>query len=364
MKFKLQIICYYAMRRIVYIGFSLLILLSSCRSSDSFLDMFPVTLKLTPQSVTMETDSISKPIMMEYSKGKLYFCNIFTSPLIDVFDWETGHYMGSFGNRGVGADEFIGFDSMNRYSDNGLFLFDNNKKEGVVWCTDSLAGKNKRITIENTENVFPFKVVGLDNDLFLSTGIVKGGRFALYNGTGNLVSVFGQYSYDEEHIYTDREVECAFAYQSEMAYNKINKVLAVANRYGESISFYNLGNLSDIQLMEEYLSSHPQYENASTENSSSVVFERDNIVGFVDMASTSDYCIGLYLGETRLRGEKWKGGNILLLFDWKGKPLCKIVMPRKYEMMTSSEDEIILFGTDNEKSEYVIDKINISDIKY
>ena len=174
------------MRRIVYIGFSLLILLSSCRSSDSFFDMFPVTLKLTPQSVTMETDSISKPIMMEYSKGKLYFCNIFTSPLIDVFDWETGHYMASFGNRGVGADEFIGFDSMNRYSDNGLFLFDNNKKEGVAWCTDSLAGKNKRITIENTENVFPFKVVGLDNDLFLSTGIVKGGRFALYNGTGNL----------------------------------------------------------------------------------------------------------------------------------------------------------------------------------
>ena len=166
MKFKLHIICYYAMRRIVYIGFSLLILLSSCRSSDSFFDMFPVTLKLTPQSVTMETDSISKPIMMEYSKEKLYFCNIFTSPLIDVFDWETGHYMGSFGNRGVGADEFIGFDSMNRYSDNGLFLFDNNKKEGVVWCTDSLAGKNKRITIENTENVFPFKVVGLDNDRY------------------------------------------------------------------------------------------------------------------------------------------------------------------------------------------------------
>ena len=52
----------------------------------------------------------------------------------------------------------------------------------------------------------------------------------------------------------------------------------------------------------------------------------------------------------------------LLIFDWNGTPIKEIKLSQEYEYMTASENEIILFGTDNETYDYVIHTIKLSDL--
>lgn len=340
----------------------LIIICISCESSkNSLRDVFVVSKELQAQQVEFEIDSIQNPFLMRYVNGKLVVCNVFTSSLITVFDWKTGRYIMDFGDKGLGPNEFVNFNTMSVLGDK-LGVYDNNKREFLfLSLNDSASISYTTIKMDEDDGIIPFNIYALAENLFLATGLIKKGRFALFNNEGVSMGTFGEYPKpDVTNIasYTEN----AFAYQALIAYQSNKKKLAVGNQFGEGISFYNMNNTLHPQLLKEYIMNPPHYIDTSKGDMKSVTFQKDNICGFVDIGASEKYCIGLFLGQARVKGEEWRGGDKLLIFDWNGNPVKEICLPQKYLQMSISEDKIILLGNDPKTIDFVVHTIDLSEI--
>lgn len=322
--------------------------------------MFKTEEYIAPQSFAMEYDSIQNPMMMRIVDNRIFLCNVFTSPIVTIFDSETGKDNGCLGHKGYGKDEFININSMSNIGDT-LVLYDNNKSECVLIGNVDSLDNYSRVKIMKNEKVYPFNVIGLEKGILLASGMITDGRFALYGTDGTLLGVFGQYP-SENIPNKQNHVSNAFAYQAHVAYIPQTKSLAVGNVFGEGISFYDLSNLSFPKLMKEIQRQHPSYKETSRDNSSSVIFTKENIMGFVDLVSCTDAFIGLYSGEIRERGKSWKGGDKLLIFDKFGNPVKKVNLPQKYIQLSVSGKELYLLGTDMVTDDYVIQKMALDSI--
>lgn len=341
---------------------SLIVICMSCESHQhSLRDIFVESKDLQAKQVEFEVDSIQNPFLMRYVDGKLIMCNVFTSSLLTVFDWKSGKYLGNFGDKGLGPDEFINFNAMSVLG-NKLGVYDNNKREFLfLSLNDSLPFNYATIKIEEDENIIPTNIYALAENLFLATGLIKKGRFALFNNEGMPIKTFGEYpKLDVKNIasYTEN----AFAYQALIAFQPNKKILAVGNQFGEGLSFYDLNNPLHPKLLKEYIMASPHYVDSSTEDRKSVTFQKDNICGFVDMGASEDFCIGLFLGQPRVKGQEWRGGDKLLIFDWNGNPVKEISLSQKYLQMSISDDKIILLGNDPKTVDFILHTIDLSEI--
>lgn len=333
---------------------------SSCVSERKMTDLFDVEEHLVPQPVALEHDSIQNPILMRVVNKRLFLSNAFCSPILTIFDCENGKCIGNFGNKGIGKDEFIDFNSISSLN-HSLVLYDNNKSECIiVEDVDSLDDYD-RIKIQRGEDFQPFSIVGLDKDLLLGTGIIKNGRFALFCKDGTLFSVFGRYPLENK---TEKQnyISDAFAYQSHVAYLSTTNSLAVGNYFGEGISFYDMSDLSSPKLIRDIQLCSPSYKDTSNNGSLSVTFTKDNIIGFIDLVPFGNTFIGLYCGEKKERGKMWRGGNILLFFDSSGNPLKEVKLSEKYLQLSVFESNLYLLGIASKTDDYVINKVDLRKI--
>lgn len=348
------------MKKVVFL--LVVVICISCKpSKNSLRDVFKETKNVQAKHIEFEVDSIQNPFQMRYVDGKIFLCNAFTSPLITVFDWKSGRYIGHFGDKGLGPNEFIGFNTISALGDK-LGLYDNNKKDFLLLSVnDSIPYHYISVKIEEENGIVPFNVYGLTENIYLATGLIKEGRFALFNEKGVLIKTFGEYPKTNIKQNTSYS-ENAFAYQAFIAYQPDKKILAVGNSFGEGISFYDMSDMLHPRLLKEYMMAYPLYKDSSQGDIKSVTFQKDNIVGFVDIGASEKYCIGLFFGQTRVRGEEWRGGDKLLIFDWDGNPVKEIYLSQRYLHMSVGSDKIILLGNDPKTIDFVVHTIDLSEI--
>ena len=332
------------------------IFFSSCISERKMTDLFDVEEYLVPQSVALEHDSIQNPILMRVVNKRLFLSNAFCSPILTVFDCVNGKCIGHFGNKGVGENEFVDFNSISSLN-HSLVLYDNNKSECIIIEDVYSLDDYDRIKIQRSEGFQPFNIVGLDKDLLLGTGIIKNGRFALLDKDGTLLSVFGQYPLENEKE-KQNYISDAFAYQSHVAYLSSTKSLAVGNYFGEGISFYDMSDFLSPKLVRDIQLRYPSYKDTSNDGSLSVTFTKDNVIGFIDLVPFGNTFIGLYCGEKKERGKMWRGGDILLFFDSSGSPLKEVKLSEKYLQLSVIGSDLYLLGIDSKTDDYVIKKVN------
>lgn len=340
------------------------LVLSSCSGSlASMCDLFPESPNVEVHKLSFDVDSIRKPIDMYYVDGKLFLIDMYSSPLVTVFDWKTGKYIGRFADRGQGPHEYLWFSAASSFGGK-LGLYDENKKEFTWFFYEKDTVRCSNIRFAYSDKMFPFKVIALSDEYFVATGLIEENKhFVIYNKEGQKVSVFGDYPKDDSRTDCSYQ-ENAFAYQpAGMVYNAKEKVFAVGERDGQIALFYDMSDMAHPRLLRQHVVSHPQFVNNSTSTSSSVLFLRENVNGFFGMAVTDKYCVGLFSGKQSPEKDTYIiGGDKLLLFDWKGNPLKMIALSQEYSMITASERQLILLGTDPVTSDYVINTIDICDL--
>lgn len=342
-----------------------LFFLSACTSvqKGSMLSIFPINESGNVKMKKVEVDSIRNPYLMEYTNNKLFLCDINQPTFITVFDWKTGKFLGDFATKGLGPDEVLFLTTLNAL-DNNLYFWDSNKKEFVSVNPENYQRKYS-VKVENDSSslIDAFKVFPLEQKIYVATGLVKDKRMALLDDEGKIITTFGDYPKERmDKIYTD--IENGFAYQAIITYQKEGHMLAIGSRDGESIAFYDLTNLHSPVLVKEYIYSYPSYKDLSTEKSQSVVFLPDNIMGMVDMKSLDKFCICLFSGETRKKGEAYEGGRYVLIFDWNGNPVKSIDLGRGYTNIAINEEnkELILLGNDPNTLDFNLYTMDLSDI--
>lgn len=345
--------------------FFLVPFLSSCVTSgkDFVQEIFGNKETREVEMLSFEVDSIRNPYMMEFANNHLFFVDLYQSTFIRVFDWNTRKYKADFARRGVGPDEFLYFTQIASLN-NKLYLWDTNKE--TVYSTD-LTNNDfcnpvySAIHIPSDSTLLgAFKVLPINDDFFVATGLIKKHRMALVDKEGKVVKTFGDYPKErKDKNYTD--IENGFAYQSFMAYQDQKQVLSVGSMNGESIAFYDMSNIASPKLIKEFIRSFPQYKDVSTTDSQSVVFQRDNIDGFIEIKPSSKYCIALFSGVPRTEEDNY-GGNLILLFDWDGNPVKAIELSQRYTNMAFNESkrELILLGKDPVTFDFRLFKMDLS----
>lgn len=348
----------------IFIMMFLGLVLSSCTGSFvSMCDLFPESQKVEVHQPAFDVDSIRKPIDMYYVDGKLFLVDMYSSPLVTAFDWKTGKYLGQFANRGQGPQEFLWFSTASSF-DGKLGLYDVNKKEFAWFAYAGDTVRCSSIRFTHSDKMFPFKVIALSDEYFIATGLIEENKhFAIYNKEGQKVTVFGDYPKDDSKADCSYQ-ENAFAYQpTGMVYHAKEKVFAVGERDGQIAIFFDMSDMLHPKLLKQHVVSYPQFTDNSTDTSTSVLFLKENVNGFFGMAATDKYCVGLFSGKQSPEGDTYiDGGDKLLLFDWKGNPIKRIDLPQEYSMITASEEQIVLLGTDPETYNYIINTIDICDL--
>lgn len=338
--------------------FLFIIALTACEDKkQDMLSQFPHISIAAIQEKEIETDSIRNPYIMECVEGKLFFANMNQPKMISQFDVTSGKFLNDFLDRGEGPKELLFISSLTECNKQ-LAVFDSEKRQLFFYSTSNEEPlKESEITLLNDSLVLisMFNCIPLDKEHFAATGLVRDNRIALLNHTGKAIKGFGDYPGNKK----DADTENGFAYQSFMAYNPTEKILAIGSCFGESISFYNMNDLTSPFLIKEHTYAYPAYKDVTNERSQGVAFKQENIMGFIAIKPSPKYCIGLYSGKERSGIEY--GGDKILLFDWTGKAAKALQLDQTYQQMAYNKqnDEIILLGTDKESGDYRIVAIQL-----
>lgn len=347
-----------------FLYFLLMCLLFSCsennKSAGTLAGLFAEQCHVDPEEMALEFDSIRNPYMMNCVSRCIVLADMFQPDFITVFDEESGRYEGSFLARGNGPDEFVHLSGMQRVG-NKLFLWDTGQSEAafIGMNRDTLENYTCRLVPIRQDSTFvsAFQVFPLDEECFVSSGVIKGHRLAVLDKTGKATAFFGEYPKPD----TERErsdVELALANQCFYAYHPGKHVLAVANGMGEHIQFYDMSNKKAPQLIKEYGFSSPQYK---MDGEGSVVYQKENVIGFIGLSGHPDYCIGLFSGNALESPDKY-GGDKLLCFDWEGNPVRMLRLGNRFSNMAMSEDgdKAYLLGKDRHTDDFRIYMLNLS----
>lgn len=349
------------MKIILYI-FSSIIGLTSCMENpdNTMIDLFKNKSNEQTKLSQIKTDSIRNPYIMDYYNGMLIFGDIFQPKFISVFNGKNGDFLGDFSSRGEGPDEFIHLTNISCIN-NKLSLWDTGKSTLTFAKIDrnnisSPTFQNIKVK-EDTTLLSVFQVIPLQEDLFVATGIIKNHRFALLDKNGNILKLFGDYPSNYKQNNTD--IENGSIYQSILTFQNKKKILVAACGIGESIAFYDMNNKNNPNLIREFTFDHPKYD-LTGNNEQPIIFSKDSKNGFIDIKSSSNYCICLFSGEIRT-GVNDYGGNKILLFDWNGNPIKLIVVKQQYTNLAIDEENkrILLLGTSSETEDYIISEIKL-----
>lgn len=349
------------MKIILYILSSFICLVSCTEKSDkTMIDLFKSKSNEQTKISRIKTDSIRNPYIMNYHNGMLVFGDIFQPKFISILNGNNGDFLGDFASRGVGPDEFVHLANISCINDE-ISLWDAGKSTLTFTKIDRnniLSPTFQNIKIkEDTTLLSVFQVIPLQEDLFVATGIIKNHRFALLDKNGNILKRFGDYPKDYKSNNTD--IENGAIYQCLLASQNEKKVFAAACGIGESIMFYDINNKNKPNLIREFTFDHPQYD-LTGNNEQPIIFSKDSKNGFIDIKSSSNYCICLFSGEVRT-SENDYGGNKILLFDWNGNPIKLIVLEQQYTNLAIDEENkrILLLGTSSETEDYTISEIEL-----
>lgn len=344
------------MKKFLYQIFIVLVMSSCVSKEQTMLSSFPLEYSVVLQELSIEKDSIRNPYLMGSVADKLFFVNRNMDKLVSMFDLKSGNFIGDFISKGVGPNELLFISSISS-AGKQLAVFDATMGSGVMqYYTVNYDGLqfDSEIDLPNhsEELISAFNGISLADDGLMVTGLTSSRRLIWIDMQGKVWKSFGDYPDDEEKSCMEK----GFAYQCFMTYSFFHKVLAVGNCFGEGISFYDLQNKSAPLLLAEYIGSSPKYKPAQD----GVIFDRENILGVVEMESTPDYCVVLYRGKSYFGTEY--GGDKLLFFDWNGQPVTIVPLDQVYKNMAYDEENnrLILLGISKEHGDYRVVAIDMS----
>lgn len=305
------------------------LLLASCKAGSNvdMLSEFSENVSGQTKYVDFPKDSILNPIMIACTDSVLVLSNIFQKTVLSLYNFEKDMFLGHYLRKGTGIDE-INLMMTLKFQESGLHFWDPNKrllstidiKEPHI-IKNSVCLKKSQIPL--------FKVYRINENYSMASGAFPNYPFAIFdNRSDSIISYFGVYPFNEkDNSLTDMDKALACQWYSH--YDPSNKMMVTATLSGTFICFYDLNDLSAPKLVKKSGNILPHF---SKGKNGSVRFLPDNIYSFIDITGNSEYCVALFWGNTRdeYSHPNLFGGNLLLVYDWSGKPIKTIQLDNVY----------------------------------
>ena len=170
---------------------------------------------------------------------------------------------------------------------------------------------------------------------------------------------------DKEETNTKRYAlfDCAgktFAYQGYMVYNSVLDRLATVAASGAIVELYQIDTIP--MLIKRYHDIYPIYIDDSRSGRNGIKHGKENVIGYTDIYATDRYIYTLYSGKklnqhTNTRMLDTMLSNDILVYDWSGKCICRLVTDIKLFniCVTNDDKELIVLGWDDDYHLYSFD---------
>ena len=330
--------------RKLFILFLVPLLYSCVDENNNLLDHFNYTEDLNvTDSILLENYGILNPHYI-YKKDSFLIFNSIQGKreiqLLSLKDYRTYTYCVI----GQGKNEMNNyFTVLDQASD--CYRFADNSKGKIYGIDLNELEENKEteyklmntLSINNGTHFIRFMDTG---KYLLGSGIIKNGRFGIYDKSEYSYTEQAGYPYNDEINKIDNIYKGALFSRTIMTPHPQGKRF-VAACFG-LLDFYAISDEGDIQLIKSKHYHYPKFK-ANTSVGSAITFDIEDMVGITGLISDDKYVYVLYSDKT-FKHDKEAAYNAshLLVYDWEGNPIKHYHLNKDLYAISKSGD--VLYG--------------------
>ncbi|MBD1432867.1 6-bladed beta-propeller [Sphingobacterium sp. DN00404] len=284
--------------------------------------------KLVSSSPIPIDDSVimSFPFRLVKNDSLMFILGLGSDYFVHLFSTD-GNFYRSLCKRGEGPNEFISVNGLQLDGDS-LYIYDSRNEIYVYHVNDIYDG-----------NEAPKRVKLPDDYGFLSRGMKSGNSFYFpvfnslsdhrileFNSDGTLKRSFGK-------IPTQEDDFVAATYQAWMPFLGVADTLLVAGtQFGEVLEIYD--GQKQTTLWGKF--GEPVFK---IHNGFAI---QEGIYGFQDIVVNNGHIYALFSGQRVNQERRKDGGNVIYVFDYRGKPIQKLVLDRYFVSIFADNNESFL----------------------
>ncbi len=266
---------------------------------------------------------MGSPVKMLHVDSLLIILDYASESFFHVFNVEKNKYLGNWGLKGQGPNEFLQPFSLTYLSPSNFLtydLFDNSLKKISI---DTLkAGKIIYEKVLSLNSISNLAILPVKDNNYVSFGMYNSNMFKILNSRGNKIGSFMDFPVENK---TDKKNidnrNLAMAYQGSLAMNP-NRDKFVYVAYNATIfGIYSIENISiNLDFLLTY--NYPKFFVNNSDGETSSPITKEAINGFLDVYVNDKYIYALYSGKNIIEfKENANQGKEIYVFDWTGRPI-------------------------------------------
>jgi hypothetical protein len=262
-------------------------------------------------------------------------------------DLAKNRYIGMFGTKGQGPDDFIHPSSLKILDDDRFTCYDLSTDclNLIELCqVDDKVGISRMFKYAK---MLTFDVVPMSDRLFIVNGETDGAMFALIDKDGMVLSLSDEYPHKDE---SEKNIPARFramAYQGTLRGNS-KGYFAYAIRNAKQVHLYKMEN-NRIVKIGEVIEGYAHYEpNMASEGGYGVAHKGEYPKSYMDLAVTDKYVYALYSGRSF---KEYKLScyecETIYVYDWAGKLVNTYRLDVPIVQFCIDEDENMIYAIAN-----------------
>ena len=290
-----------------------LLLLSACGSSHT--EEPSVTMRqLRHERIELPDMLLASPGGIQQMGDELLIIDFRSDSLFHRVHVPRREYLGQYGQRGQGPEDFIHPASLNPYGRNALCCYDQGTRRLKVIERDSLTHRLRNSTLLTCSGPWYFDVIPYGEGRFVVQGCIQDSLFAVLDSEGEPVCLAGEHPYKDARERSFDPHSRAMAYQGPFRITPSGK-MAFATSSSKIMYIYRLeqDRLQPVTMQAEWYSDYMPESNKG--GGFSVVF-KSSVVAYRDLSLSDSRIYALYSG--RLYSEQGWYCQYIHAYDWEG----------------------------------------------
>jgi hypothetical protein len=258
-----------------------------------------------------------------------------------LFNIRTGEFYGRFGKIGQGPGE-IPLGCFGNLENNIFTIFNNYTGLIAAYNIDSLKINThfepvKRMNYQIPDAFFS-RIIPINDSLFLGAGVYKSKfQYALFDKTNKIIDsdieIYNahdeNFNVDQKHL-SNQGILKKHPAKNQFVYSVLNS---------SNIDFIDVSN-NKINLIQSLHLRNPKLKPIQNDGFNTVIPDRDNSIGYIDIATSHQYIYALYTNKTLVNEDdtgNTYSSDIVLVFDWQGNPIKKYKLTKEAYYITVNE---------------------------
>ena len=322
--------------------------LSSCSNNRSSITSIFGKIENISHISIIQPEIAQSPYGLALYDTLLVWIDPYEGKNLSLFDLSNRKEIHRFGFIGQGPIETTAWPKGRKYQKDYFHIYDNQLRKILEFSIEDIAKdtlyqpKALKSFLEQTSIS---GVIQVNDSLYVGEISHSDSIYALVNDNGQMV--FTGYTYPEDKAGNIPFNIKSFAYQGDFYQNPRDYNLLV--HVGINGIVIDILKIENDKIVREKLLTYvlPKYKSVNHNGMVGALMDRDNIIGSCSVSVTSDFIYILYADKTTVnennRSNK-RCSDIILVFDWEGKPIKYYKSDIDLYQICISEDDKYMYG--------------------